>query len=179
MKVVMFRGRGVLSWIIRVQTRGDWSHCGILDDDGRLYEAWQGKGVRVRDGIKPGPGVAFYNFVPPLTENEKNRMRTYLRSQIGKGYDLRGALAFKAAFRFLAQDKDGDENKLFCSEYLFSAAVAAHRWLFKETKAHEVSPQMIPRSPGLERAFERVLAPEGADESGSTRNWIEAPAMIL
>jgi hypothetical protein len=45
--VLLFRGKGVISTLIRWQTRGEYSHAALLMPDGMIVESWQGAGVRV------------------------------------------------------------------------------------------------------------------------------------
>lgn len=105
-----------MSALIRWQTRGKFSHVGVLFDDGVFFEAWcgSGKGLWTDGGVikktnwRADPDVV---VVPiPLDELGAAAARLYAESQVGKRYD------FRSAARFLTRIKPRSNDKFFCSE---------------------------------------------------------------
>lgn len=142
MKLVFFQSRNVLSRLIRWWTRGAWSHVGVLDErDEVIFESFAGKGVVAVDAKRRLAGACFalYEPVRDLTEAERDALRRWLRKQLGKGYDYRGLA------RFVTRRVRGDDERLFCSEYVAEAfgrigrpLSRAHPWL--------ISPEELSRS---------------------------------
>lgn len=152
MKVALFHGRGVISALIRWQTRAArYSHAAIVDDDGTVYEAWQGAGVRRLPALAPGDGVTLFE-IDGIREVQKARVRQYWINHIANGtrYDYVGVL------RFVTRRRKGDDSKLFCSEAVFNSLKAANIELFARTEGWEVSPDLLSRAPLLREAGGKV-----------------------
>jgi len=144
MKVLLFHGKGFISWLIRVQTRGKYSHAAIMLPDGTIIEAWQGKGVqKLEDGLKSSLGVDAFAINAPLIRLDE--IQKFLEAVLADndGYDYLGV------FRFITRRPDKKNNKWFCSELVFEALRAGGVDLFARTEAWEVSPAMLARSPLL------------------------------
>jgi uncharacterized protein YycO len=149
MKILLFKGRGFVSWLIRFQTRSKYSHVAIVVGDW-LYEAWQGAGVRkvpyaehvAKNG---GDNVDVFRLDPGLPFDEAAAL-AYLEARVGKGYDYWGVIRFVTRRRMPANDKE------FCSEYGFSAVLSGGVQLFRDTEPYEVSPGLFGRSPLLKPA---------------------------
>lgn len=144
MKVLLFRGKGFVSWLIRVQTRSQYSHAAILVDDKWLYEAWQFEGVRKKEfDWKKTEGIDFYE-INGLTPERKAKMLEYLESRLGNEYDYKGVI------RFVTRRKSKSDDADFCSEYIFDASEAAEKgWWLARTEGWEVSPGLIGRVTAL------------------------------
>lgn len=143
LRVAMFRGRGILSALIRWQTWSSYSHAAIVLPDGYIVEAWhRGPGVR-RKLLKSTKGVDVFN-VKGLTEEQSAVAEKFAMDQIGQKYDYFGVL------RFLNRRKVGDNGKWFCSELVYAAFKAAGvHLLSKDTQPNMVSPGLLSRSPLL------------------------------
>lgn len=112
MKVLLFRGRGLISTLIRWQTRSrQFSHAALLFDDGALFEAWQGKGVW-QTTLKSKENVTFFEFVTPLSDEQKRKARKLAESFVGAGYDYTGVL------RFVSRRIKDTVDRQFCSEFV-------------------------------------------------------------
>jgi uncharacterized protein YycO len=134
----------MISQLIRLQTWSDYSHAAfILDEGGSLIEAWQGKGVW-ETRLKDWEGVERYT-VRGMTPEEWNAALKFAREQLGKGYDYPGV------FGFVARADIENKDRWFCSELVFAACLKAGVELLGRTKAGEVSPGLLARSPLLER----------------------------
>lgn len=119
-----------------------------MDDDGSVFEAWQNGGVLHNHSLSarhtPGTRVDLFEFVTPLTAAQKEQMRAWMRSQLGKKYD------FRSVFRFLTRvDKKGAEDSWFCSEYAFMALYQIEVELLCRIPAFKIAPCLIPMSPLL------------------------------
>lgn len=142
-RVVLCKGTGWMSKGIEWQTRGDYSHAAIMFEDDILIESMQFEGVRVRVGLPKD--VKCDVFPIQVTEEQYLKIQQFAKAQLGKGYD------YTMVIRFLTRKKASNEstNSWFCSELVFACFIAAGIELFKRTKAWEVNPSMLPKSPLL------------------------------
>lgn len=147
MKFACYKGTSRISKVIRFITRSEYSHVAVILRDGRVVEAWDGKGVRIVNDISdrhtPGTEVDIFRFASPLTPEEYEAAERFLLREIGQSYDWKGV------FRFVTRKRPTVDSDWFCSELAFQASVEAGRPLLKNTLAFEVPPDLIPRSPVL------------------------------
>lgn len=142
--VLLFRGRGFISRAIRWQTRSRYSHAAARMPDGRIIEAWQGAGVRVKRLSDWSDIDAFR--VRGMTGAQWETAICLMRAQLGKAYDYRGVL------RFLSRRGPKEDDRWFCSELVFHALHHAGVDLLARVGAGAVSPAMLSWSPLLEPA---------------------------
>lgn len=140
-RVLLFRGRGLISAAIRWQTRSEYSHAALLMPDGRILESWQGAGVRVKE-ITDWTDVDRFT-VPALTDTGWGKVLDFAWAQIGSGYDYTGVL------RFVSRRKSPENNRWFCSELVFAALVQTGLPILARIDAAEVSPALLALSPHL------------------------------
>lgn len=148
--ILLHKGKGIISSLIRWQTRGAYSHASIQPDGQSIYESWQGG---IRPGVRNVEIKDYSNidiFIIYLTDEQHDKLVNFLDKQLDKRYDYFGVL------RFVSRRAARDDDKWFCSELVFAALAFAGIELFKETHAWEVSPQMLSRSPLLKRVTEEV-----------------------
>jgi len=144
--VIGFSGDGGLSFTVNILSYGiPWysiSHLGILGEhDGELllFESTtlsnisckiQNKtvegvqAVRLEDRVEHYDGKVFhYPLVDPLTDDENQQLYDFLHEQIGKPYDLIGALRAGGSLWawFESHLREADLNFLFCSELVASS----------------------------------------------------------
>ena len=147
--IALYRGRSWLSRAIRWRTWSVYSHAAwIDDDDGSLYEAWYPQGVRHLPDINVGhtPGTVVDLFGVVLTPEQKNGLRKWLTSQLGKPYDLWAILGF--IWRLDIQD----DSKWVCSELLYQGLLEnGVELLASDTPASRVSPGVFALSPFLSK----------------------------
>jgi uncharacterized protein YycO len=153
MRIALYQGKSLISRAIRWQTRSPYSHAAFLLDDGSVIEAWQpvvrwvfpqGKKSALSAQHTPGTKVDLFEFICPLTREEKTKLEYLARRDVGTPYDYRSIV------RFLTRDKgDASKRKLFCSEQVFSRCQQIGRPLLDRTEAWRVPPDWIPRSPLL------------------------------
>lgn len=142
-RVALFRGKGIISALIRWQTWSKYSHAAIVMPDGYIVEAWHtGPGVR-RKLPSSTDGVDIFN-IQGLTEDQSAIAEKFALDQIGTKYDYFGV------FRFLNRRKVGDNGRWFCSELVYAALKnAGVHLLSPDTEPSRVSPGLLGRSPLL------------------------------
>ena len=143
LRVLLFHGRGLISTLIRWQTRSQYSHAAIQLNDGSIIEAWQGAGVRKLPGFTRGTeGIDAFEITAPYNHLA---VLEFLDSVLvdNDGYDYFGVL------RFVSRRRARDNKKWFCSELVFAAIQAGGLNLFERTQPWEVSPGLLARSPYL------------------------------
>jgi len=147
--ILLFRGRGLISALIRWQTRGQYSHAALLMPDGRIVESWQGDGVRVKT-LADWRGVERYT-VPSMSAAQWDEALAFARAEVGKGYD------YRAIVRFVSRRKMRADDRWFCSELVFAALAHAGVPLFARIEPWAVSPGLLAISP--------MLCPRNAGDS--------------
>jgi uncharacterized protein YycO len=153
MKFACYKGTSRISRAIRFVTRSEYSHVGLLLENGDLIEAWD-SGVRLVKGLSdqhiPGTVVDVYQFAEELTAGQERKMRDFLHAQIGFDYDWKGV------FRFITRKPATPDSDWFCSELAVAAAIEGGRLLFAGTLPEEVPPDWIPRSLALRFSYRTI-----------------------
>ena len=140
-RVLLFRGMGLGSALIRWQTRSKYSHAAILLSDNTVVESWQGAGVRVTR-IHDWHGIDAFTVIG-MTPLEWSVVEQFIKSQIGKKYD------YLSVARFITRRKGDCPERWFCSELVFSAFLHAGVKLLDRVEPWEVSPGLLSFSPLL------------------------------
>ena len=142
-KILLFKGNGFVSRLIRWQTNGQYSHAAIQLPDGQIIEAWHKPAkVRIRHVLEDWSNVEAFD-VEGVTDAQWTDATQWLQKQIGKKYDFGGVLRFVTRWR-----KEQDE-KWFCSELVFAALKHAGVDLLERVNASQVSPTVLSFSPLL------------------------------
>jgi uncharacterized protein YycO len=145
-KILLFKGRGMVSRMIRWQTNGEYSHVAIQRPDGRIVEAWHKPAkVRLRSRLDDWEGVECYELVGIDPEKLDDAL-VWLNAQIGKKYDFGGVL------RFLSRRRKQKDDKWFCSELGFEFAKRCGVDLLQNITLAQVSPTVMAFSPLLIRS---------------------------
>lgn len=145
--IAQYRGKSVISKIIRWQTRSIWSHSAIVFPKYTLIEAWHIGGVKsvqsnslvecLSANHTPGTMVDLFS----LDLNEENAI-SFLIKQVGKQYD------FSLLCNFLTRKPAEVNNKWICSE-LVAAACTEGGLDLQRLPAQEFSPRLVGISPLL------------------------------
>ena len=142
MKVLLFKGRGFVSWAIRWQTRSGYSQAALLlDDNQTVIEAWQGAGVRVKQMDDWKDVEAFE--IAGITSDQVKIAQGFAADQVGAGYD------WWSVIRFITRENLPPNRKWFCSELVFEALRTAGIRLLERIDASEVSPALLSLSTRL------------------------------
>lgn len=147
-RVLLYKGRGLIGSPVMWQTRGPYSHAAIQIGD-RVYESRFLTGVVNRQfGAKD---ILADRYVVELTDVQIPRLEKWLDEQVGKKYDL------TMVFRFITrmQEARRSSGKWFCSEYVYAGFQKVGVELLARTEPWEVSPNLLRRSPKL-RLEERI-----------------------
>lgn len=147
--IALYRGKSVVSRLIRWRTWSDYSHAAWLCLDGTVLDAWQKGGVRhvanISVGHKPNTPVEFFSV--DITPAERIRIEKFLRDQVGKKYDFHGVLKFISR-RKTTHDQ---QRKWFCSELVSAAFNRIGHPLLARIRDEQVSPGLLAISPLLHR----------------------------
>lgn len=149
-RITLHRGKSVVSRLIRWQTRGDYSHAGIILPDGRFFESREGKGVRSFNGWVANEGESVEFYAVQVNDQQAEEIISFLEAQLGKGYDWTMVLRFVTR----EQESRASTGKWFCSELVFAAFQQAGVNLLARTEPWEVSPGLLSRSTLLQRIDE-------------------------
>lgn len=140
-RVLLFRGRGLLSAFIRWQSRSKFAHAALLLPDGRILESWPGAGVRVTS-LPDWDGVTVCR-VQGMTEVGWRMSVSFACEQVGCGYDWLGVT------RFVSRREMPTNTRWFCSELVTAAVAAGGVELVRGIPPSEVSPHLLSVSPLL------------------------------
>jgi len=149
MKILLYKGKSIISKMIKFQTRSKYSHVAVMLEDGSAYEAWQKGGVRhidsPFDGHKPGTEIDVYAIYGKYDEPT---VVEFLQQQLGAKYD------YASVLRFVSRRHAGDNNKFFCSELALMAFIEGGLSLLNADPS-EMSPRDVSISPLL--VFEKTI----------------------
>jgi hypothetical protein len=138
--ILLYRGHGLLSTLIRWQTDGRVAHS-ALRNKGEVIEATPWRGVVKRPYALADAVWAEAYVIPSLSPAHWNLAWDFANAQLGKKYDWLGI------FRFLTRNKDQNPKRWFCSELVFAALAYGYLELLARVPAYKVSPEAIRRSP--------------------------------
>ena len=128
--VLLFRGTGLVSWMIQKRTKSPYSHAGIVawwNDRLMVLEA-VGHGVCAmplsRNVKKYHGGVDYYRANVNIDSDTRKQMVVFAQEQLGKEYAHRQLFRY-AAMHLLGipfsqhdQGAQGAAGKYFCSHYV-------------------------------------------------------------
>lgn len=140
--VALFQGPGLVSRLIRWQTRSAYSHAAIVLPNAAVFESREGIGVRQLPRLDPKNGEQIDYFAVEVTETQLAEMTEFLKRQLGKRYDW----TMVARFITRRQESRSTSDKWFCSELVFAAFKVAGVILLRDTDPWEVSPGLLARS---------------------------------
>lgn len=140
-RLLLFRGHGMISSLIRWQTRSEYSHAALLLYDGAtIIEAWQGAGVR-KAQVTNWENIDKFEVISPVNWP---LALAFAERQIGKGYD------YLQVLRFVSRRGGKLDYKWFCSELVFAAILAGGVRLLRTEEPWRISPGHLALSPLLE-----------------------------
>ena len=147
--VLGYRGKSLISKLIRWQTRSQYSHVSV-EIDGQNYEAWHIGGVVRRSWNEGHTSGTQVDVLRPVNTVNVVRMRHFLEQQIGKGYDYKGVL------RFLSRRDERLDNRWFCSELVAQAFIEG-MCVLQNMRPSYLTPRDICMSPQLTVVGRRIV----------------------
>jgi hypothetical protein len=137
----LYKGKTMISRLIKWQTRGEYSHAALIVD-GVLYEAKEFKGVLKRKAYDDEDKITYDDFLVSIEKEKKAPLVEFLEKQLSKKYDYISVLRFITR----SQETRKSAGKWFCSEIIFAALKKVGIVLFNLTEPFEVNPDDLKRS---------------------------------
>lgn len=151
-RVLLFTGGDPIAWVVRWQTRSDYSHAAILiPGTNTVVESYPGSGVRERELTGRDWERCHAFRVEGMTARQWEAAVAFCESQLGMGYDWR------SVFKFLTRTAAKENGKWFCSELVFKALEKTFRRVL-QMSAEYVNPGHLAASPLLVRDVEMERA---------------------
>lgn len=142
-RIALFRGTGIISALIKIQTRSEYSHAALVIPGtiNTVIEAKEFAGVQTRELTEHDMRSVDFYAVPEMTDQEYDLAMHAAHAEIGKRYD------YWSVVRFLTKTPASENNRWFCSEFVHKMlADAGHRLLHRIPSA-EVAPSWLSYSP--------------------------------
>jgi len=126
--VLMYKGRGLISSVIRWVTRSPYSHAALATwwNQRLMVMEAKGQGVIVnptsRSILHYRGDVEWFSCKKEISEDDRLRMVTFAQEELGKSYGRWKAIILGLKILFIhdfeKKDRLKREKKLFCSEYV-------------------------------------------------------------
>jgi uncharacterized protein YycO len=144
-RVALFNGDGVVSWLIKKQTRSKYSHAALLlpGTTDQVIESREFKGVRLHTLTDNDKLAIDWFAIPSMTDEQYQVAFDFALKQIGMPYD------YWSVARFLTKVPARENGKWFCSELVLKAIAESGLRLLKRIESAEVSPGLLSYSPLL------------------------------
>lgn len=162
MRILLHSGPGLISTLIKAQTRGEFSHCSVwFPETEEVFESREFKGVQkihkddILRAIAQDPRIKVNVYRMALPHDDR-KAREWMMSQLGKSYDYRSVI------RFVTRLKPREDETYFCSEFGFTAVEKSGHPKLLNCNAGMVSPVLMSISPHL--IFESSLPEWHAQE---------------
>jgi uncharacterized protein YycO len=157
-QVLLFRGSGVVDFLIKKQTGGIYSHAALRIGPNTVIESYPGTGVRERT-LSPEDWKTIDAFsVPMMPEGGWDKAIAFGRKQIGCGYD------WGSVFAFVTRGRGGKEGVWFCSELVVAMISEGGVELFRRDDPGgivfaKVHPSLIAGSWGVKYVIPAMASP--------------------
>lgn len=142
-RIALFRGTGIVSWLIKTQTRSEYSHAALVLPNtlDHVIEAREFAGVQTRVLTENDMRSVDYYAVPEMTDQEYDLVIQAAYAELGKPYD------YWSVARFISKRPARENGRWFCSELVHKLlADVGHRLLHRIPSA-EVAPSWLSYSP--------------------------------
>jgi len=114
-RILLYRGRGLVAWLIRWQTRSEYSHAAFLFEDGIIYESVYPDGCVPPRQVTPTDVFTSDCYFFETSGDKYVKLRKWCADHVGCKYDK------LAIFRFIDRHHDHPNDKFFCSEFVEEA----------------------------------------------------------
>ena len=133
-RILLYRGHGLISWAIRWQTRSQYSHAAFLLDS-TVYESVYPTGVRSRR-VEPTDAFMSDCYYAWVSEDQYAGLGEWCKARIGCKYDK------TAILRFIDRHHNHVNRKYFCSEYVVEGLLHIGVQLLR-APAWKISPGLL------------------------------------
>lgn len=176
--LLLFKGKGLISTIIRAVTRSPYSHAGLVYTfEKRVYCIESvGTGVRIillSELVKRYHGGIDY-FEVDVSARQRRRAVSFGFQQLGKFYDKLGLIRFAAALLWDKKAVSARDDRWFCSELVAAAYELQGAPLTTQGDAY-TSPSDLAMSPRVKLVCTLKEAEEPEPEVSDDE--AEAPAL--
>jgi len=173
--MAQYRGKGILSKIVKFFTDSEYSHTAAFFPDGACFvigdrtyvipprsvvEAWAG-GCHIADYSEyhhSGVQVDLFSLKDGLTVEQEVRLGEFLVKSVGKKYDYLNVLRYIPFVRLLIPTPMGTyytRTHVYCSELVLEAFASVRATLFERRPFWKIPPGLASTSPLLK--FEDTL----------------------
>jgi hypothetical protein len=143
-RVLLFRGTGLVGWLIKWQTRSPYSHAALLYPDGRtVIEAREFRGVREHVLTEKEWEQVDVFEVPEMDEDQWRAVWVKARGLLGLPYD------YWAVLKFVSRRPARQNGRWFCSELVCNVLASVGCRLLERMPCHETHPGHLRLSPKL------------------------------
>ena len=159
--LILVRTNTFIGKKIREITNSYYNHVGMFIDDENIIESKNGVGVIITPfkkfkelKAKNKIDFAIYRFKQPLKLNELKMVGEYLRSQVGKKYDIMQFLSLLIFFIFHVDRNVNPidiENAFICSELIGKALALINIFFIQEIELDNLTPKDIEDSSIIEK----------------------------
>lgn len=153
-RILLFKGKSLVSRLIAWQTRGEFSHVAVQFPDGRIFEAFEGSALK---GFRDG-GVRYRESDPDWSACQAFEIQdsTSLQWELMQGYaedilEQSSGYDYWGVLRFISRRRLPRTNtRYFCSEVVMEITRKAQiSLLSSRIPSDEVSPWVLSLSPRL------------------------------
>lgn len=115
--IIFVEGDGIVSWLIKKVTKGNFSHVAFFLDDYNIIEAeWNTKcriiDIRETDYLEKNHAIIH----APLNNEQLNMLHVIIYQFLGKKYDFKLILKLLIKYIFNITFKNDNPNEVICSE---------------------------------------------------------------
>ena len=144
-RVALFNGDGVVSWLIKKQTRSKYSHAALLlpGTTNQVIESREFKGVRLHTLDESDYQLIDWFAIPSMSDADYEVAINLFKEQLGMPYD------YWSVARFVTKKPARENGKWFCSEAVHKMLADAGTRLLARIPSAEVSPAHLGISPLL------------------------------
>ena len=142
MKIAFYKGETFVDKTVIFLSRGGYSHCTIVFDDGSIIESKPFCGVQKCEYFTSSleSNCLIDIFEVYTTKHQDKIIKEFLEKQLGKGYDYLSVIGFVVYATDEGRKKYG---RWFCSELVFAAFKKAGINLMDRTDAWLLSPTIL------------------------------------
>ena len=142
-RIALFRGTGVVSRLIRWQTRSEYSHAALVLPDSldRVVESREFAGVQLRTLTEHEMRAVDYYAIPSMTDEQFEVTLQLAMRELGAPYD------YWSVARFVSHRPARVNHKWFCSEFVHKLLADGGVRLLNRIPSAEVAPCLLAYSP--------------------------------